>query len=93
MDMNLYVINDRKAEEARSIFWAPTDVHAQRAFAAALKDPRSAESDFVLYPEDFELIMVGSIEKRTGKLFPVDIVKIVCSANSLIANPPKEPGK
>lgn len=61
--MRLYAIYDRKAEEYIALNEAVNDGVASRMFKSWLKDNP--------YPEDFQILFVGSFDRRSGLLSPV----------------------
>lgn len=67
--MNLYTIYDKVAEEAGPIFEAKNDGVATRAY----QDLFSSRP--VAHPDEFKLMLLGAIDKTTGKILTLDIPK------------------
>lgn len=69
--MKIYSVIDRKAKQVVSIFQAPNDEAAQRAFLMVLTSPQS--SIFTDFPEDFDLYPVGELAYSGGSLVVTEI--------------------
>jgi len=75
--MNLYTIRDTVAEEHGPIFEALNDGVAKRAFRQML-------SKEVTHPEEYDLIIVGTVDKKTMLVSAVP-VKVVCNGNGAVS--------
>lgn len=70
--MKIYCIVDKEAKVPSSVFVAPNDEYAIRAFLSLLTGPRNVFTDF---PEQFDLYPVGELSYTPGTLK-------VCEMNS-----------
>lgn len=84
--MNMYTLFDRKLREHGQIVLANNDEACKRA----LKDGLSGSGSTVeKYPEDFDLMCVGSFDSETGMVVPIGIPKLVENVSNLL---PKKDG-
>lgn len=67
--LNIYSILDKKSNLYTGIFQSDTDANASRQFARLSNDK---QSNIGLYPEDFALCKVGSLNQETGFLIPIE---------------------
>lgn len=65
----LYSVRDQKAEAYLPVFQCGTDGIAQRTFSDAVNQKGHT---FNLHPEDYTLVLVGSVDDNTGQVTPVD---------------------
>jgi hypothetical protein len=87
--MNIYLIYDRKAENIQSFFTAQGNVEAIRGAVGAARQAGSVLGD---YPGDFELRVVGTIDRRTCEIALLDVPEVLGSVENLLsaATPSKE---
>lgn len=81
MNKSVYTIRDLKAEMCPAIFLEDRDATAIRAVREAVLN---GKSNLSLYPEDFQLVRIGTYDVDTGVIVPVDHV-ILCNLDTLIA--------
>lgn len=74
MLLKVYSIHDRKAEIFNRPFMESNEVIAIRNVERAFLDPNSA---FHQFPNDFELVCLGSYDDLTGKFELLDIPRLV----------------
>ena len=74
MKMNLYVIRDLVADECGPVFEANNDAVAVRNFKNLL------QKDGV-YPEDYELLLVGNINRKIGEVYGEQAPVLVYNEN------------
>lgn len=76
--LNAYVLQDIKAQTFGPVFWHETDVHAHRAVEQSIKN---SEQIFAQYPEDFNLVQIGTYDSTQGLLSPTNH-KIISNLSS-----------
>lgn len=84
----LFCVRDRKAQLFLKPFTEATKVHAYRAFEQACKEPGSA---FGAYPDDFELIYMGTFDESSGRVNQLDHFEILATPRDFINVVPVEP--
>lgn len=78
MQSKLFTIRDTKAEFYGPPFVKKTPGEAERDFKSLVNDPKS---NVHLYPEDYDLFMLGTYDDLTGKMellpSPQHVVKAI----------------
>lgn len=73
-NLNVYTLYDKEAKTYDTPFFTRGDVFAQRHFIMMQKKGGSMVSDF---PEQFQLMFIGTFNVDSGKIEPVVIKKIM----------------
>ena len=68
MKSNLYSIYDIKAEYYSKPFVAQNDEVAQRLITNSFRDPQSSQSEYVLNPQDFQLVRLATFDDGDGHI-------------------------
>ena len=79
MQHNVYSIYDRKAQSYSNPFLSATDEMAVRVVVSSI----SPQSQFALYPSDFQLYRLGSFSDSSG-LFTSDTVSPLSLIRDLV---------
>lgn len=66
MKTGLYSIYDTKAKHYHPPFIAMNEEVATRTIANTFKDQRSQTTEYVMNPDDFQLIKIGDMDDYTG---------------------------
>lgn len=74
MILKVYSIHDRKAGIYNRPFMESNEVIAKRNVERAFLDE---DSTFYSYPNDFELVLLGTYDDLTGKFDLLDIPKLI----------------
>lgn len=72
----LYLVYDAKVQTYAMPYFAQTDAAAQRSFADAVNQDGTMISR---HPEDFSLVVVGSVDDGTGLVSPSQMPTVVCT--------------
>lgn len=71
---NLYAIRDVKAQLFSPPIQARTDIDALRVFEAFKRDPKHP---ICLYPDDFQLYLIGQFNDASGQLVQTEVAQLV----------------
>lgn len=74
MILNIYSIHDRKAQIYNRPFYEQNEIVAVRNVERAFMD---SESTFCAYPNDFELVKLGTYDDISGSFDILDIPVLV----------------
>lgn len=72
MELKMFSIRDTKGDVFHRPFYKNTQAEALRDFATGVNDPKST---MFLYPEDFDLYLVGTYDETNGRLTPSESPK------------------
>lgn len=79
--MLMFTVRDRKAGTFNRPFFELNKVQALRAFSTACKQ---AESPFSQFPDDFELLYLGTFDQRTGRISMVEHFEVLAEPRSFV---------
>lgn len=74
-------VHDKKAEQYQNLMTVPSKAFAVRGFMDACKDENSP---FAKYPEEFNLVMLGVLDNKTGKIYQKETLEILLEAASVV---------
>jgi hypothetical protein len=81
MITQIFLVHDEKAEVFGQPIFFENSVQAMRSFAQVANDPNST---IHLYPEEFELLQVGTYNNQTGEIIQLEKPVFVTKAKSVI---------
>lgn len=81
MRLEMYSIRDCVADEFMPPFYAANDQVAKRDLQAQLYQ---GQSQLTMFPQDYQLVHVGSFMTTNAVVVPDDGIRIVCTVQSLI---------
>jgi hypothetical protein len=81
--LNVYTVQDKVSNTYRPPVVFLTDRDARDAFQMLANDEGSTINK---YPEDFQLLKIGSYDERSGLLSPLIEKESICWAKELLTN-------
>ncbi|QXP08213.1 MAG: nonstructural protein [Arizlama microvirus] len=84
--MKLYAIHDKRAETYYNVMAMPTDAHAVRSFTQEV-NREAPENMLNQYPDDFQIVKVGTFDEETGEITPEHTMLMEASAAKRPAQP------
>lgn len=81
--LNIYSIRDNKVSTFDKPFIDVSDIHATRQLNVAVND---RQCQLAMFPEDFDLYRLGSIDDQTGVVTPESTPKFIIAAVSVRKN-------
>lgn len=81
MRLEMYSIRDCVADEFMPPFYAANDQAAKRDLQAQLYQ---GQSQLTMFPQDYQLVHVGSFMTTNAVVVPDDGIRIVCTVQSLV---------
>lgn len=77
--VNVYCIHDKKAKTYETLFCVPNNAYAIRSFSEAV----NKDTPYGKYPEDFELVQLGTYDQETGKIMALPSPAILIQATDV----------
>lgn len=77
----LAAVHDKKAETYQNLMTVPSKAYAVRGFMDACRDEKSP---FALYPEEFNLVMLGVMDNKTGRIYQKETLEVLMEASSAV---------
>ena len=74
-------VHDKKAEQYQNLMTVPSKAFAVRGFMDACRDENSS---FAKYPQEFNLVMLGVIDSKTGRIYQKDTLEILMEAENAV---------
>lgn len=74
-------VHDKKAEQYQNLMTVPSKAYAVRGFMDACKDENSP---FAKYPQEFNLVMLGVIDSKTGRIYQKDTLEVLMEAENAV---------
>lgn len=74
-------VHDKKAEQYQNLMTVPSKAYAVRGFMDACRDEKSP---FAKYPQEFNLVMLGVIDSKTGHIYQKDTLEILMEAENAV---------
>lgn len=76
--MNVYAVHDKKAKTYETPFCLPNNAYAIRSF----QDAVNKDTPYGKFPEDFELVVLGTYNQETG-LLKGEQIKVLVTAKDV----------
>lgn len=86
MNVNVYALRDRVADNFRSLSMNESDEVEQRNLAFAVNN----DPHLMFMSRDLELCRIGGFETKSGVLTPCVPIQVVCRCDQLIQKESKE---
>jgi len=77
MELKMFSIRDAKAEIFNPPFFALTAGTAEQNFTQLVRDPKSKLN---MFPDDYDLYLMGTYDDKTGKMQPLDTPQHIAKA-------------